>query len=57
MDELQSVVERQVRQFASCVLGHPKGTSLDRAAEADLSLRLRGHERGSYVKFGLIAEG
>jgi hypothetical protein len=45
MDELKRVFEGQVRQLPSGVLGHPQGTSLDRSAEADLSMSFRSHER------------
>jgi hypothetical protein len=45
MDELQRILERQVREFASGVLGHPQRPTLDRSAEADLSVRLRSQER------------
>jgi hypothetical protein len=36
MDELESVLERQVRELAGSVLGHPEGSALDRSAEADV---------------------
>ena len=45
MHELQRVPERQVRELASGVLSQPEGATLDRSAEADLSVRLAGHER------------
>lgn len=45
MDELQRVLEREVRQLASGVLGHPQRPALDRPTEADVSVGLRGHER------------
>jgi hypothetical protein len=45
MDELQEIFERNVRQLAGGVLGHPQGTSLDRPAEADVRVRLGSHER------------
>jgi hypothetical protein len=43
MDELQRVLERQVRELAGGVLGQPEGSALDSAAEADVSMRLCGH--------------
>jgi hypothetical protein len=33
MHELQRVLERQVRELARRVLGHPQGPELDRSAE------------------------
>jgi hypothetical protein len=45
MDELQSILERQVRQLAGGVLGEPECATLDRAAEADVSVGLGGQER------------
>ena len=45
VDELERVLERQVRELASCVLGEPECTALDRSAEADVRVRLGGHER------------
>jgi hypothetical protein len=33
MDDLESVLERQVRQLACGVLGHPQCPTLDRSAE------------------------
>jgi hypothetical protein len=45
MDELQEVFERQVREFASGVLGQPQNSALDRSAKADVSVGLGGHER------------
>ena len=45
MDELQRVLERQVRELASGVLGQPQCSALDRSAEADVSVGLGGQER------------
>lgn len=45
MDELQDILKRQVRELARRVLNQPQRPALDRAAEADLSVRLRGQER------------
>ena len=45
MDELQRVLERQVRELAGGVLGQPEGSALDRSAEADVSMGLGGQER------------
>jgi len=42
---LQRILEREVRQLACGVLGHPEGAALDRSAEADVSAGFRGHER------------
>jgi hypothetical protein len=44
-DELESVLERQVRQLAGRVLGHPQCATLDRTAEADVGICFRRHER------------
>jgi hypothetical protein len=45
MHELQRVLQRKVRQLAGGVLGHPERPALDGSAEADVSVRLGGHER------------
>jgi hypothetical protein len=45
MHELQRILKRQVRELARRVLGEPERPSLDRAPEANLSVRLCGHER------------
>ena len=47
MYELQRLLQRQVRQLASGVLGHPESSALDRTAEAGVSVRLRCHKRTS----------
>ena len=44
VNSLERVLEREVREFASGVLGMPEGAALDRAAEADLSVGLGGNE-------------
>jgi hypothetical protein len=44
MDELERVLERQVRELASGVLGHPQSSALDSSAEADVSVGLSRHE-------------
>ena len=38
--ELQGIIERQVRELASSVLGEPHRPTLDRPPEADVSVRL-----------------
>ena len=45
MHELQRVLERQVRELASGVLGQPESSALDCSAEADVSVGLGGQER------------
>jgi hypothetical protein len=45
MDELQNILEREIRQLASRVLGQPESAALDRSAEADVRVGLGGHER------------
>jgi hypothetical protein len=45
MDELQGVLEREVRELARGVLRQPERTSLDRSAEADAGARVSCHER------------
>ena len=45
MDELQSVLEGQIRQLASSILGGPQSSTFYRSAEANMSMSLRGHER------------
>src|SRR5262245_33620132 len=45
MHELKGIVQREVRELASRVLGEPEGPTLDRTAEADLRVGLRCHER------------
>lgn len=44
-DQLEGVLERQVRQLTRGVLGSPECSALDRSAEADVSMSLCGHER------------
>ena len=44
MDELERILERQVRELASGILGGPERPALDGSPEADVSMRLRGHE-------------
>jgi hypothetical protein len=62
--ELECVLERKVRELTRGVLGHPKRAALDRAAEADVGVRLRRHERmfsssrpASPLLVGLLARG
>ena len=38
-NELQCVLERQVRQLACGVLGHPQRSALDSSTEADVRVR------------------
>ena len=45
MDELQRVLERQVRELAGGVLGQPQSSALDRSAEPDVRVGLGGQER------------
>jgi len=45
MHELQRVLQRQVGELASGVLGQPKGSALDCTSEADVGVGLGGHER------------
>jgi hypothetical protein len=45
VDELESVLEWKVRELARSVLGHPERATLDRSAEASVSVSLCGHER------------
>jgi ATP-dependent DNA ligase len=45
VDELQCVLEREVRELAGRVLGHPQSSALDRSAEAHMGVRLGGQER------------
>jgi hypothetical protein len=45
MDELQRIMKLQVRQLAGRILGQPERSTLDRSAEADVSVRLGGQER------------
>ena len=45
MDELQKILERQVRELASGVLSEPERSTLDRSAEANVSVGLGGQER------------
>jgi hypothetical protein len=42
---MERVLERQVRELASCVLGHPQSSTLDRSAEADMRHGLSGHKQ------------
>ena len=53
MDELQRVLKRQVRKLASGVLGQPECSALDRSAETDMRVRLRGQER-MFARLGLV---
>lgn len=55
MHELQRVFERQVRELAGGVLGKPERSALDRPAEADVSVRLRGHYESRLAQFTLGA--
>ena len=43
--ELERVLEGEVRELAGRVLGHPQCSALDRPAEANAGVRLRGQER------------
>ena len=43
VDELQGILEREVRQLAGGVLGQPECSALDRASEADVGVRLSRH--------------
>lgn len=43
MHELERVLERQVRELAGGV--QPERSALDRPAEAEVGMLLRGHER------------
>jgi hypothetical protein len=45
VDELQEILEWEVRKLAGRVPSQPEGSALDRAAEADVSVGLRRHER------------
>jgi hypothetical protein len=45
VDEPERILEREIRQLAGGVLGHPERTALDRSAEANLTVRLRSQER------------
>jgi hypothetical protein len=45
MNELVRVLEREIRQLPCSVLGRPESTTLDRSAETDVRVSLRGHER------------
>jgi hypothetical protein len=45
MDELQRILERDLGKLPSRILGHPQRSTLDRASEASLGVRFRGHER------------
>ena len=44
MHELYRVLEREVWEFTSCILGSLESSALDRAAEADVSVRSGGQE-------------
>jgi hypothetical protein len=44
VDELPRILEQQVRKLAGRVLSQPQSTTLDRSAEADVSVGLGGHE-------------
>ena len=39
MDELERVLERQIRELAGSVLGKPECSALDSATEADVRAR------------------
>ena len=45
MDELQQILEREVRELACRVLSEPERPTLDRSTEADVGVRLRSQER------------
>jgi hypothetical protein len=45
MDQLQKILERQVREFTGGILGHPECSTLDGAAEPNLRVGLGDHER------------
>jgi hypothetical protein len=45
VDESQRVLEREVRQLSRGILGSPECATLNRTAEADVSVRLGGQER------------
>jgi len=45
MDELERILEREVRKVAGGVFSSPQRSALDRSAEADAGVRLGGHER------------
>jgi hypothetical protein len=33
VDELEQILEREIRELTRCVLGQPEGAALDRSAE------------------------
>jgi hypothetical protein len=45
LDELEGILERELRKLTSRIFGHPEGSALDRSAEADVRVRLRRQER------------
>lgn len=45
MDELDQILKREVREFASGVFSQPQCSSLDCSLEPDVSVGLRGQER------------
>jgi hypothetical protein len=45
VDELQGVLEREVRELACRVFSQPEGSALDRSPEADVGVGLGGQER------------
>jgi hypothetical protein len=45
VDELQSVLERELRHLAGGVLGGPERAAFDSSAEASIGVTLRSHER------------
>ena len=53
VDELERVLERQIREFASSVLSQPESSALDGTTEADVRVRLRGQER-MFARLSLV---
>jgi hypothetical protein len=45
VDEPERVLERQVRELAGGVLGHPECAAFARTLEPDVGLRFGGHEQ------------
>jgi hypothetical protein len=45
VDELERVLEREVRELARSILGEPERSALDRSAEADVRVGLGGQDR------------
>jgi hypothetical protein len=43
MHDQGRILQRQVRQLAGGVLGHPESSAFDRSTEANVSVRLDGH--------------